>query len=298
MKRFTLTLVLSVACWQTLSAPVDAAPAPLDPVAEKLFNPELILQHGEAIDLTDEQREFMMTELHKAQERFGELHQKLQKESEATAALLTKKNVDEATVLAQFDKLLDQQRVIKRTELALMLALKNKLTPDQQGKLQEIKTQQAIVTAKTGRPPEPHAAIVAKMKRVEAGVQKWIDEGRDPAAVGELMQGFEPLTQQGKFKAAEELLDRALKLLGDEEKPKKPEAGGKKSAAIVPTFPVNSKTAAALQAEIDSLRPAKLSWREIPWRHCLLAGLAEARTQRKPVILWAFINSSPTDERC
>lgn len=221
MNRFILKLILGVACGQLAATSIHAAPAPVDPVAEKLFDPELILRHGEAIDLTDAQREFMMTEVHKAQDRFSELHQKLQKESEATAALLSKNRVDETAALAQFEKMLEQERVIKRAHLALMVTLKNKLTTEQQTKLQEIKKQEAAITAQTGRPPEPHAAVMAKMKRVEAGVEKWINEGRDPSPVGELMQGLEPLTKQGKFKAAEELLDQALKLLGGDEKPKK-----------------------------------------------------------------------------
>ncbi len=298
MKRFTLAAILLVALGQLAGAPAHAAPAPADPIAETFFVPELILENGEAIGLTDEQREFMITKVRQAQERFGELNQKIQKEAEATAVLLKKNGADEAAMRAQFEKLLDQERGLKRTHFALMLTLKNKLTPEQQAKLQEIKKQQALITAQTGRPPEPHAALMEKMKRVEAGVQKWVDAGRDPAPVGELMQTFDSLTKQGKFKAAEELIDQALKLLGDGEKPKKSEAGAKQPTAGVPIIPNRTMTAAALQAEMDSWRPAKLSWREIPWRPCLLAGLAEARAQKKPVILWAFINSSPTDERC
>jgi len=53
MKRFTLTLVLSLGLWQPLCATIRAAPAPADPVAENLFDPELILNHGEAIGLTE-----------------------------------------------------------------------------------------------------------------------------------------------------------------------------------------------------------------------------------------------------
>jgi len=56
------------------------------------------------------------------------------------------------------------------------------------------------------------------LEKVQAGVQKWQDEGRDPSAVAELMQGFEPLMKEGKLKEAQELLDKALKILGSEEK--------------------------------------------------------------------------------
>jgi hypothetical protein len=102
--------------------------------------------------------------------------------------------------------------------------------------------------------------------------------------------------KEGKFKEAEELLDQAFKLLGGEEK--KPEKGEKGSALVVPKPTDSGPSPEALKAEIESLQPAKLVWREIPWRRCLLAGLEEARAQNKPVILWAFINGSPSNGRC
>ena len=58
------------------------------------------------------------------------------------------------------------------------------------------------------------------------------------------------------------------------------------------------KTLASLSAEIEALKPPKLVWREVAWRKCLLQGLREAREQKKPVLLWAFINSDPGEERC
>jgi Spy/CpxP family protein refolding chaperone len=221
MKHWILTFILAAALGQPFCAPGPAATAPTDPVAETLFDPELILHHGDDIGLTDEQREFLLAELHKAQDHFSELNQKSQKESEALATLLKKNPLDEPAVLSQFDTLMELERVTKRAHLTLMLTLKKKLKPEQQAKLQEIKQQRALIIARTGRPPDPHAALVEKMKKVEAGVQKWIDAGRDPSAVGELMQTFDGLTKQGKFKAAEKLIDRALQLLDGSDKPKK-----------------------------------------------------------------------------
>ena len=53
-----------------------------------------------------------------------------------------------------------------------------------------------------------------------------------------------------------------------------------------------------LAAELQALRPAKLVWRDVAWNRCLLDGLSKARTANKPVLLWAFINSDPKEERC
>jgi hypothetical protein len=54
----------------------------------------------------------------------------------------------------------------------------------------------------------------------------------------------------------------------------------------------------ALQAEIESLKPAQVAWREIPWKTCLLDGIEESRTKGKPVLLWVFIDRPCDDARC
>jgi Spy/CpxP family protein refolding chaperone len=46
--------------------------------------------------------------------------------------------VDEQKVLAQLDKILNIERVVKRTQLALSIRIKNKLTPEQQMKMHEL----------------------------------------------------------------------------------------------------------------------------------------------------------------
>lgn len=313
-----LKLFIPLALVLVTLPPARAQSAHADPLGDNLFPPELIMQNGEAIGLTEEQRDFIMAEIHKAQDRFNEMQHKLQAEVEAAGVLLKKVRVDEAAAVAQFDKVLNQERDIKRAHLALVLAIKNKLTAEQQAKLQELKKQQSDGGRERARAQLP-PAIPQKMEKVKTGVQKWQDEGRDPSQVGELMQGFEPLMKEGRFKEAEELLNKALRILDGEKK--KSEVGGQKSAGLstsrpvsppvladadrlnaglrtLPNVPANGRTSEVLAAEIESLRPAKQVWREIAWRQCLLGGLAEARAQQKPVILWAFINGSPCDERC
>ena len=59
-----------------------------------------------------------------------------------------------------------------------------------------------------------------------------------------------------------------------------------------------TKTAAALQAEIDALKAPKVAWREIAWKSCLLEGLKESREKKKPALLWVFIDRPIDDARC
>ena len=57
-------------------------------------------------------------------------------------------------------------------------------------------------------------------------------------------------------------------------------------------------TPEALQAEIESLTPAKIAWREIQWKTCLLEGLKESRAKKKPVLLWVIGPGEALDGRC
>jgi len=61
----------------------------------------------------------------------------------------------------------------------------------------------------------PQFRIQAKRKRVNAGIQKWHKAGKDPSAVGKLMEGAQPLSLSGKLDELEALLDKALEMLGE-----------------------------------------------------------------------------------
>ena len=64
----------------------------------------------------------------------------------------------------------------------------------------------------------PEFRIQAKMKRVRAGIERWHSNGKDPSAVGKLMEGAQPLANAGKLDELEKLVDQALKMLGETEK--------------------------------------------------------------------------------
>ena len=205
-----LSATLSLLCL-CLSHAFAGQPPPADPVAENLFPPELVMQHQSEIKLTEDQRNALMAEIQKTQGRLVELQQRLQKEMEALGALLKKDDVDEQGALAQLDRVLNEERQIKRAHLVLVLGIKNKLTTEQEVKLREIKGKIAA-----GQLPSPEAVqrvLEGKLKNVQEGVQGWQNEGRDPSKVAEIMQEFEPLMKAGKHKEAEAVLDRALKVL-------------------------------------------------------------------------------------
>ena len=65
---------------------------------------------------------------------------------------------------------------------------------------------------------QPQFRIQAKMKRVRAGIERWHSSGKDPRAVGKLMEGAQPLANAGKLDELEKLVDQALEMLGETEK--------------------------------------------------------------------------------
>jgi hypothetical protein len=57
-------------------------------------------------------------------------------------------------------------------------------------------------------------------------------------------------------------------------------------------------TPEALRNEIEALKAAKVAWREIAWKSCLLEGLQETRAKNRPALLWVFIDRPIDDARC
>src|ERR1700704_3838111 len=59
---------------------------PMDPLADVMFPPEMIMGHTRELNLTDEQKTFMRTEINRATTRFNELQWQVQDEMEALHA--------------------------------------------------------------------------------------------------------------------------------------------------------------------------------------------------------------------
>ena len=187
-----------------------------NPIVENLFPPELLVQFGESIGVTEEQRSYYQEELLKVQEHASDLQQQMKKEVEALMAVTKGNQLNETAVLAQLDKVLNAEREMKRTQIGLLVRLKNKLTPEQQAKLIELKSQAKPTTEQQSRSGEsegPPKSLQTKMQRVQELVHKAQTDGRDLSWLQPLKEELEPLVQEKKFKEAEAVLDRALKIL-------------------------------------------------------------------------------------
>lgn len=133
-------LLLGAGLLLASSAGLAQEPRPgTDPVGQSLFPPELVMQHQKAIGLEEGQKSFIRAEISKAQGRFTELQWQLQDAMETLVSLLNQHTVDEQQVLAQLDKVLNVEREIKHAQITLMVRIKNKLAPEQQARLRQLR---------------------------------------------------------------------------------------------------------------------------------------------------------------
>jgi Spy/CpxP family protein refolding chaperone len=116
-------------------------PAHPDPLADLFFPPDLIMARQNEIGLSDAQKTYLRAEMLKSQTRFTELQWQLQDAMEGLTGLLKQPTADEAQVTAQLDKVLATEREIKRAQITLLLRIKNDLTPEQQHRLQTLRSE-------------------------------------------------------------------------------------------------------------------------------------------------------------
>lgn len=121
------------------TTPLLAAQEQEPDFAKYLFPPELVMQHQQSIRLTPEQRTSMTQGIRDLQLKVVELQWKMQDEAQKLTELVQGARVDEAQTLAQVDRVLGVEREIKRAHMALLIRIKNLLTPEQQTALTSLR---------------------------------------------------------------------------------------------------------------------------------------------------------------
>ncbi len=132
-------IILTVAFASAQQSPPPQPTPDHDPLAQFMFPPELVMQHQREIGLTDEQKTFLRGEIQRVTLRFTELQWQLQDAMEGLASVMKESSVNEQQALSQLDKILDTEREIKHLHIGLAIRIKNKLTPEQQSRLQGMK---------------------------------------------------------------------------------------------------------------------------------------------------------------
>ena len=138
LARWILVLLPTAALAQ-MPPGSGAGPGPKDdPFGRYLFPPDRVMSHSLDIGLGDAQKTAIRNEVQKVQPKFLDSQFELQSEGEKMIKLLQEKPVDEAKVLAQVDRILAIEKEIKKSQISLLVRIKNILTPAQQDKLAEI----------------------------------------------------------------------------------------------------------------------------------------------------------------
>jgi Spy/CpxP family protein refolding chaperone len=179
--------------------------AALDPIADNLFAPDLLIRHADEVGLDDAQKEFISSQARENRQRYAEMQQNLQHQMAALRDIVRQEHPDEQEALAQLDKVLAGEREIKRAQLSMALAIRGKLTPDQQAKARELRQKYASEMHQ-----QPADSMRAKMQQLQEHIQKLQAEGRDVSAVVQAVQECRQLMQDGKPREAEAALDRAV----------------------------------------------------------------------------------------
>ena len=110
-----------------------------DPLAHLMFPPDMIMDHARQLNLTEDQKQFMRSEIQKTTATFQDLQWKLQDQMELLQETMKSTSVNEQQALAQLDKVLDIEREIKRLHIGMAVRLKNRLTPEQQDQLHKMR---------------------------------------------------------------------------------------------------------------------------------------------------------------
>lgn len=129
MKYALLALLLPLAALAQQPSPDN------DPMSKYLVPPELVMMHAQDIALTDAQSAAIKAEVRKAQSKFLDLQWDMQEATGRMLQLLQQSPIDEAKVLENADKVMSLEREIKRAQLALLIRIKNGLTPQQAARL-------------------------------------------------------------------------------------------------------------------------------------------------------------------
>ena len=133
-KNYRKWIVLIICIVATIDSFAQENPGK-DPMQEFFFPPELVMRYQNEIQLKKEQKESIITTMEEAQKKFSRLQWDLQAEMTTLQKLLSESTVNEPNVLVQLDKVLDQERNIKKAQITLMVRIKNTLTDEQKVKL-------------------------------------------------------------------------------------------------------------------------------------------------------------------
>ena len=109
------------------------------PIEKYLYPPDFIMVHQRDAGITDDQREAILTVVQEGQAKILRLQWEMQEAMSQIEQELAKPRVDEAKVLGASDSITKLEGEIKKTHLAMLIRIKNRLSEEQQRRLTEMR---------------------------------------------------------------------------------------------------------------------------------------------------------------
>ncbi len=115
-----------------------------DVLGRLLFKPEVIMQYSEKLDLNEQQRTLLKSELKNAQAAIFDIKWELNQETEKLKVILKNTPINEEQMLAQSNEVMKLEHQIKQIHLTLLARLKNMLSTEQIRMLRKLRQKQRL----------------------------------------------------------------------------------------------------------------------------------------------------------
>lgn len=131
----------------------------MGPVEARLFAPELVMEHQAAIALQPAQKEAMLKVVDAAQAELLRSKFDLEAEREKLTTVLEASKVDEARATEAAAQVMRREDAIKSAHLAMLVRVKNLLTPEQQDRLRALRDQDRCGVVPASAEPRPSPSV-------------------------------------------------------------------------------------------------------------------------------------------
>lgn len=123
------------------TAATEAPSASVDGAFERLlFAPELIMRFQQRIQLTEQQRSTITAEIARLQSAVVDVQWKMSDDTQKLIDQLQQARIDETTVVAQLDRITASEALVKRSQLMMLVRIRNVLTAGQQETLRGLRS--------------------------------------------------------------------------------------------------------------------------------------------------------------
>lgn len=151
MKKLFITtlIILGFPVWVFPQASADQS------LRRYLVSPDFVRRNQQELQLTKDQRDFIVQEINQTQSEYTSARWKLQDEIVKLSDMIKGQGIDESVILEQLDTVLDLEKEIKRKQLILAVRIKNTLTEEQVDKLRTLRLKEARRARLNNSRPNP-----------------------------------------------------------------------------------------------------------------------------------------------